>query len=158
MAMPDDWVNAIFTKLSLVYGARFKSMYSGHEVEQVRADWAHELDGIGGESINYALHNLPTLHPPNVLQFRELCRQCRPAMRQALPPPRGARMSPAVKAKLQQCVERMRSAPRDHLAGARSLRDKERRGILLTRVQREFWRIALANEIRAEKLAEEENA
>ena len=44
-------------------------------MDEVKADWAHELDGYENSphAIAYALQNLP-LKPPTVYEFRLICR------------------------------------------------------------------------------------
>lgn len=150
MALHPELVAVVFTKLTLTYGRRFADTYNGQHVDVIRGHWAWELDGTPEYALHYALENLPADHPPNVLQFKALCRQAREPMRAALPPPRAMRMGPRVRQQLQACLESLRTPSSDPLAGARRLRDKERNGILLTRAQREFWRIALAREMREE--------
>lgn len=143
-------VDVIFTKLTLVYGARFRDTYKGLHVDQVKSDWLHELGGLDDATVHWALQNLPPDHPPNVLQFRQLCNRRPEPMRALIPPPKGMRMSPEVRAKLAQVMRAVRNAPNDPLAGARALRAKEQAGILLTRAQREFWRTALKRELEQE--------
>jgi hypothetical protein len=74
MALPSSWVDRIFDKLTLTYGHLFLGRWSGLDMQQVKADWAHELEPLRNSphAIRYALENLPT-EPPTVLQFRALC-------------------------------------------------------------------------------------
>lgn len=157
MAMAGDWVEGIFSKLVLVYGSRFQQQWAQLPAAMVKADWAHELDGITSVQLNHALHNLPADFPPNVLQFKALCREHRPEpMRASIPMDRRAPMQPRVKEKLAALLASIKSRSDDPLAGARSLRAKEQNGILLTRVQREFWRQALKQELMREQYEREE--
>jgi len=89
MSLPDVWVDRIFTKLALVYGRDFLSRWEGLELDDVKADWAHELSGMAvrPERIRYALENLPASKPPTVLDFRNLCMQARFDELPALPAP-----------------------------------------------------------------------
>jgi hypothetical protein len=75
MSLPNDWVDAIFRKLTLVYGSAFLKRWEGIEIDAVKADWAHELSGLAKkpEFIKHALENLPVSYPPTVLEFRQLC-------------------------------------------------------------------------------------
>jgi hypothetical protein len=79
MNLPDIWINRIFEKLTLTYGREFVNKWEsvGLPIEDVKADWAHELGFYVNEpnAIKYAFENLPKDRPPNVLQFRDLCRQ-----------------------------------------------------------------------------------
>lgn len=74
--LPDKFIDRIFSKLSLTYGARFMRQYDGLDPDLVKANWAHELAGFAATplAIKHALDHLPKDDPPNVLQFRDLCR------------------------------------------------------------------------------------
>lgn len=93
MSLPDPWVEKIFTKLSLVYGRAFLSQYEGMDLLAVKADWAHELAGFEKlpDALAYALKHLPIDRPPNVLQFRALCRKVPTPEFKALPVPKADR-------------------------------------------------------------------
>ena len=83
MAMPSSWVDKIFQKLTLTYGRDFLGRWEGIPLEEVKADWAHELDGYekAPHAIHHALTNLP-IRAPTVLEFRALCQK---APTQSLP-------------------------------------------------------------------------
>lgn len=74
MSLPLPWVNKIFDKLTLVYGRTFLDRWAGLDLDTVKADWAHELDGLdrSPKSITYALQHLDPDRAPTVLQFRTL--------------------------------------------------------------------------------------
>ena len=88
MSLPAPWVDRIFEKLTLTYGHRFLGRWSGLDLGQVKADWAHELARLqqSPDAIRYALNNLPPAEPPTVLEFRAICAR-RPAEVVALPAP-----------------------------------------------------------------------
>ena len=69
---PNDSIDMIFTKLSLIYGRDFLSKWEGLDIQDVKNDWVHELSALRFSSIRYALKNIDPLRPPNVLQFRAL--------------------------------------------------------------------------------------
>lgn len=75
MSLPDAWVERIFHKLSLVYGHQFISRWDGMPLDDVKADWGHELRGFAQNpgAITYGLEHLPASKPPTVLEFRALC-------------------------------------------------------------------------------------
>ena len=75
MTMPSSWVDKIFQKLTLVYGRDFLGRWEGVPLEEVKADWGHELNGYENapQAIAYALQNLPP-KAPTVLEFRAICR------------------------------------------------------------------------------------
>lgn len=148
MAMPSAWIDRIFEKLQLVYGSHFTGRWSGVSIEAVKADWAHELDGMEQhpESIKHALQHLPIDQPPTVLQFRELCRKAPLPRHKELPAP------PANKAAVSAALTMAAQATNrfgDQLAPTRTLMKRELAGAGhgLTKFQREFWRKALKQEI-----------
>ena len=75
MSLPSSWVEPIFTKLTLIYGQQFLRRWQDLDLDAVKADWAHELDGLdkSPKRIAYALQNLPPEKPPTVLEFRAIC-------------------------------------------------------------------------------------
>lgn len=73
MQLPDSWINALFARLTGVYGNRFTNMWANIDVNLVRQTWATELAGVTPEGIKHALAHLPEDFPPTVLQFRKAC-------------------------------------------------------------------------------------
>jgi hypothetical protein len=73
-------VDAIFDKLTLVYGQSFLRRWADIDLNAVKSDWAHELSGFQHhpKAIAYALENLPVDSPPTVLQFKFLARRAPP--------------------------------------------------------------------------------
>jgi hypothetical protein len=88
MSIPAAWIDRIFEKLTLRYGREFIGRWdsTGIPIEDVKADWAHELAGFERmtEAIAHALANLPP-RPPTVHDFREIARKCPPPVFKALP-------------------------------------------------------------------------
>jgi hypothetical protein len=85
MSLPLPWIDKIFHKLTLVYGREFIGRWEGLELADVKTDWAHELAGleIFPEGIAFALQNMPSGKPPNVLEFRAMALKApRPALKQ----------------------------------------------------------------------------
>ena len=91
MSLPIAWVDKIFMKLTLVYGAEFLRRWEGVSVSDVKTDWSHELAGFdeNPEAIAHALQNLPSDKPPNVFQFRAIARTL-PSKQPVLPKPESA--------------------------------------------------------------------
>lgn len=89
MPLPQPWVDRLFEKLTVVYGRQFLDRWSGLDLDAVKADWAHELEGFAQhpEMIAYALANLPPDRPPTVLQFRDIARKMPPPKVKQLPAP-----------------------------------------------------------------------
>lgn len=80
MSLPTAWVDRIFDKLTLIYGQSFLRRWSDIDLNAVKSDWAHELDGFTQhpKAIAWALQNLPPEKPPTVLEFRALARKSPP--------------------------------------------------------------------------------
>ena len=73
--LPENWIDALFARLTGLYGNRFTNMWTGIDAHLVRTTWATELAGIRPDSIKYALEHLPAEFPPSALQFKALCLQ-----------------------------------------------------------------------------------
>jgi hypothetical protein len=74
MSLPIAWVEQIFKKLALNYGADFMGRYKGLDITEVKADWAEELAYCvhRPDAIKFALSTLPD-RAPTAQQFRALC-------------------------------------------------------------------------------------
>ena len=150
MSLPSAWIDRIFMKLQLTYGHRFLSQWSGLDVNAIKSDWSHELSGFADhpDSIAYALQHLPADLPLTVIQFRALCRSAPLPQFKALPAPE------VDKAKVKEVMKKVSEVKQhqfDPLTPIRRLRDRELAGDkTLTKFQREFWRIALKNELEPE--------
>ena len=134
------WIDAIHTRLLVRYGSKWLSLWAGIDEAIVKADWSKVLDGLSVDSISYALENLPQDYPPNANQFLSIARRA-PAksvvMIEDKTPPDPDRVNDAiVKMKGLQRAEGQR-------AWAYALRDKESRGVRLTKAQRDMWRAAI---------------
>lgn len=146
MSLQSAWIDALFAKLAVRYGAAFMRQWPDADIEAVKADWADVLDGLSGVSIRYGLENLPADKPPNALQFRAICNR-----RPDEAPLAIAHKALAEPEKVAALVASVKTEQaRDTKAWARRLKDIEenRGGILpsgqkMTRAQREMWRDAL---------------
>lgn len=87
MSLPHEWVEKIFTKLTLAYGREFLGRWEGVDLNDVKTDWGHELSGFRDhpDAIAYALRNLPE-KPPTVFQFRSIANKVPRPDLQPLPP------------------------------------------------------------------------
>ena len=76
MGMPSAWIDRIFDKLTLTYGRAFVDRWKDLDLNAVKSDWMHELDGMERhpEAIAFALSNLNE-KPPTVIGFRAMCRR-----------------------------------------------------------------------------------
>lgn len=75
LTLPHDWVDSLFARLQVRYGAGWNRMWEGIDIAIVKADWAEELGGfsVNPDAIKRALGNLPADWPPTVAQFKALC-------------------------------------------------------------------------------------
>lgn len=141
------WVDRIFSKLTARYGRDFLSKYEGVDLDLVKSDWAEELAGLQNrpEAIKYALDH-PTAKPPNVIEFKDTCSRSPVQTYVAIDAPKPD--PSVVNAALRKAKEAVKPQ-HDVLFPIRRLMWREIEGDKrLTKAQREFWRIALHDEIR----------
>lgn len=136
-----SWVEALFSRLTVRYGAPWLALWAGVDLAAVKADWSNELAGIGADAIKYALDHLPPDRPPTVGQFRLLCLN-RPPAAPALPAPKP---DPEVARKALAAIN-VSPSGRAALQWAHELRKRDIAGERLTKAQRDMWRAALKNE------------
>ena len=89
MPLPASWVDALFARLTVRYGAAFLGQYRDIAPDAVKADWAAVLAGFEAhaDGIRYAMDNLPEA-PLNALQFRALARRAPDPQALKLPEPK----------------------------------------------------------------------
>lgn len=65
----------LFDRLIATYGRDFFARWEGLEHTAIKSSWSYELAGFSDNllAIAWALENLPA-RPPNVIEFRALCR------------------------------------------------------------------------------------
>lgn len=137
MALSNDWIERIHTRLLARYGILWIRMWEGIDPEAVKEDWAQELDGASATGIQYALNHLPQDRPPNAAQFRALMSNRPESTPLALPLPPA---SPAVVAAALGSVNVQRRDKKQWIA---DLRDIEKSGDKrLTITQKTMWREA----------------
>ncbi len=75
MSLPMPWVDRIFLKLTLTFGRDFLNRWEGVPIEDVKADWAHELRGFqqNPAAIGYGLEHCLAGKPPTVQEFKSAC-------------------------------------------------------------------------------------
>ena len=88
MSLPTQVVDRLFDRLTATYGRDFTARWEGLDGNAVKSSWGHELAGYAGclGSIAWALENLPQ-RPPNVIEFRAICRLAPAKAQPALPSP-----------------------------------------------------------------------
>lgn len=77
LALPDDWIERLFSKLSALYGSKFSDLWRGTDAVEVKALWASKLAGfyqIPGciKAALDACDDRPW--PPTLPEFLGLCR------------------------------------------------------------------------------------
>lgn len=118
-------VDRIFSRLAATYGAAWDRQSGAAPLADYKTVWAHELAGFlqtreSMMAIAWALENLPE-RCPNVIEFRNLCRQAPAPDVPRLPEPKvDAERVRAELAKLAPLREPV-SAPTDSRAWARRL-------------------------------------
>lgn len=113
-SLPFAVVDDLFHRLSLVYGHNFLGRFSGIDLGAVKEEWRHQLAGITGDEIDFALSNLPEKPPESAIAFRKLARSMPDERRvfRALPAPKKAPGVPAAhKAVLEQLRPREDEEP-----------------------------------------------
>lgn len=123
MSLPIQAVDRLFTRLAATYGAAWDRSLGQTPIADVKSVWAHELSGYAQNlaAIAWALENLPDT-PPNVLQFRTICRRYAPPDSPRLPEPKAD--PERVRAELAKLVDlkaRVQSQGRDGRGWARSI-------------------------------------
>jgi|GEM_PF-1261689 len=95
-----DLVHKVLKHLSIIYGPVFQQFLAGHNRDEVRVLWEKELAYYVNhpECVDWALEHLPE-RCPNLIEFRNLCRNAPIAEPPELP-------APIVKLNAQQLAER----------------------------------------------------
>jgi len=126
MSLPIEWVEKLFTKLTMNYGVEFLNRYKGIPIMDVKTDWSDELSGFDGVQISYALGVLPD-RAPTAQQFKNICLLAPASKAARIEPPKA---DPAI---AKMVMERLAVAPavhagrldwakaimRDHIGGLR---------------------------------------
>lgn len=149
MSLPTKWVDAIFTRLSVVYGRDFLGRWEGVPIAAVKTDWGECLKGFFDQpdAIAFALANLPYSKPPTALEFRAICRQAPTTNPIALPEPKADHAIVAEQLRKMAATAIRSSADRDKqgdpLAWAKRLKARHDGGEKLGMFQIHCYRVAL---------------
>lgn len=89
MSLPIKAIDRLFERLAATYGAQWTRQWQDVPMQDVKTAWAHELDIFGASlhRVAWALENLPT-RCPNVIEFKQLCRQAPVVDAPRLPEPK----------------------------------------------------------------------
>ena len=90
MPFPSNWLDSLFARFAVRYGAAWMRQWDGVDLDAVKADWAAELAGFEQrpEAVRHAIQHLPIDRPPTVGQFVALCRSAPVMAPPALPAPK----------------------------------------------------------------------
>jgi hypothetical protein len=78
-ALPSEWIERLFERLSARYGNKFAAMWAGISPEAIKREWAEGLAGFSREELVEGMRaSLDREWPPNLAEFRRLCRPAPP--------------------------------------------------------------------------------
>lgn len=148
MSLPTAWIDKLFQQMMLTYGDHFLAQYRSAPLAEVKSLWADKLAGFVDfpAGLSFGLENLPADRPPNVLQFRNICRQApRPQLLQI----EAAKADRSVvDAAFAQIVRKVtdgvtKECRADPLGWARALKERHSNGEALGLYQINSYRTAL---------------
>jgi hypothetical protein len=106
-------IDRLFERLELSYGGEWVRKWEKSPIEDVKSMWAHELSHYANnlQAIAWALENLPE-RCPNVIEFRNLCRNAPAPEAPRLPEPKAAPARVAAElSKLGEIKKKVLSSP-----------------------------------------------
>lgn len=73
--IPDNWIDALFAKMSTYYGNKFADMWRDSSMQAIKSVWSQELRKLSKEDFARGANALMTQEwPPTLPQFIKLCR------------------------------------------------------------------------------------
>lgn len=89
MSLPIKAIDRLFERLAATYGAQWTRQWQDVPMVDVKTAWAHELSAYERhlDRLAWALENLPS-RCPNVIEFKNLCRQAPTPEQPRLPEPK----------------------------------------------------------------------
>lgn len=74
-ALPSEWIERLFERLSARYGNKFAAMWAGISPEAIKREWAEGLAGFSRDELVEGMRaSLDREWPPNLAEFRACCR------------------------------------------------------------------------------------
>ncbi|MET3134626.1 hypothetical protein AAKU55_004926 [Oxalobacteraceae bacterium GrIS 1.11] len=74
-AIPENWVESLFKKMSFTYGVKFADQWRGIDADGLKRHWAEKLGGLTGEELRRGVAKLDTRDwPPTLPEFVKLCK------------------------------------------------------------------------------------
>lgn len=145
MSLPIQALDRLFSRLAATYGAAWERNLGSTPLADVKTAWGHELSGFSGrlEAIAWALENLPP-KCPNVIEFKNLCRQAPAPEAPRLPEPKAdPERLKAELSKLGEVRKAVVSSSVDHKAWAKRLIARHEAGDRIRPVTLRFAKEAL---------------
>ena len=147
MSLPTKAIDRLFERMAATYLNQWTRQFEHVPMADAKTAWAHELAQFSGrlDALAWALENLPP-KVPNVIEFKQLCRQAPRPPEQQLPAPKAdpARVA-AELAKLRDVVKTAAPAAHnfDPKGWAKAILEREKAGEKLNPTSLRFAREAL---------------
>ncbi len=78
-ALPDEWIERLFSRFEAMYGARFADAWKGCDIANVKSFWAETLGSLSRAEISAGVAGCMAREwPPTLPEFVKLCRQPAP--------------------------------------------------------------------------------
>lgn len=153
MSLPVKAIDRLFERMAATYGAAWSRQWADVPMADVKAAWAHELSGYANrlEALAWALEHLPE-RCPNVIEFRNICRQAPAPEAPRLPEPKAdpERVKREL-AKLGESRAKCEAAPiGDNKAWARRILARHQAGEKINPTSVRFAREALRSHLTGE--------
>jgi hypothetical protein len=149
MSLSNQAIDRLFTRLGATYGAQWDKSLGSAPLGDVKTLWAHELSTYANSlhRIAWALENLPP-RCPNVIEFKQLCRQAPAPEATALPEPKADpdRLKREL-AKLADIKKAVVADKVDHKAWAKKILARYTAGERINPTSLRFAREALRHEV-----------
>lgn len=145
MSLPVQALDRLFARLAATYGAAWERSLGSTPLADVKTAWGHELSGFSGrlEAIAWALENLPP-KCPNVIEFKNLCRQAPAPEAPRLPEPKAdPERVKAELAKLAPVRQAVATSQRDGREWARRILARQEAGDRIRPITLRFAKEAL---------------
>jgi hypothetical protein len=149
MSLSNQAIDRLFTRLGATYGAQWDKSLGSAPLGDVKTLWAHELSTYANSlhRIAWALENLPA-RCPNVIEFKQLCRQAPAPEALALSEPKAdpERLKREL-AKLADIKKAVVADKVDHKAWAKKIMFRYTAGERINPTSLRFAREALRHEV-----------
>lgn len=150
MSLTTQAIDRLFTRLGATYGAQWDKSFGNAPVNEVKTLWAHELAPFATSlhRVAWALENLPA-RCPNVIEFKQLCRQAPAPDVPALPEPKAdpERLKHEL-SKLGEVKAKLKSDSKvDHKAWAKRIIARYTAGERINPTSLRFAREAMRHEV-----------